>query len=178
LDIYVNGLQNRQKQAAKQPLPTLLNNARSLMSIFEESHSPWPSRMLSAIRIVAGLIFISFGTMKLFNYPPLPQGMPPISLMSQAGIAGVLEVVGGTLIVIGLLTRPVAFILAGEMAVAYFQFHAPQSFWPSVNMGVGAIMYCFLFLYLMVAGGGVWSIDTLIARRQLLATNRSVRRAS
>ena len=131
--------------------------------------------MLSLIRIVAGLVFITFGTMKVFNYPPLPQGMPPIPLMSQAGIGGILEIVGGTLITIGLFTRPVAFILAGEMAVAYFQFHFPQSFWPSVNQGVGAIMYCFLFLYLMFAGGGVWSIDTLIARRRLLATNRGAR---
>jgi putative oxidoreductase len=145
------------------------------MSIFEESHSEWPSRMLSLIRIVAGLVFISFGTMKLFNFPPLPPGMPPIPLMSQTGIAGFLETIGGTLIVLGLLTRPVAFVLAGEMAVAYFQFHAPTSFWPSVNMGVGAMMYCFLFLYLTVAGAGVWSIDTLIARRRLLATNRGGR---
>lgn len=146
------------------------------MSIFEEAAQPWPSRMLSLFRIVAAAIFISFGTMKLFNYPPMPPGMPPIPLMSQTGIAGLLEVFGGLAILIGFLTRPVAFILAGEMAVAYFQFHAPRSFWPSSNMGIGAILYCWFFLYLVFAGPGIWSVDALIARRQLLATNRAARR--
>ena len=146
------------------------------MSIFEEAPSPWPSRMLSIFRIVAGLVFVTTGTMKLFNYPPMPPGMPPIGLMSQMGIGGILEVFGGLAIVFGLFTRPVAFILAGEMAVAYFQFHAPQSFWPTVNMGTPAIMYCFFFLYLVFAGAGVWSIDSIIARRRLLATNRGATR--
>jgi putative oxidoreductase len=128
--------------------------------------------MLSILRIVAGLAFVTFGTMKVFNYPPLPTGMPPIPLMSQAGIGGLLETIGGPLIVLGLLTRPVAFVLAGEMAVAYFQFHFPQSFWPGLNMGIGAYLYCFVFLYLTFAGAGPWSIDAMIARRRLLATNR------
>jgi putative oxidoreductase len=122
--------------------------------------------MLSVLRIVAGAVFITFGTMKLFNYPPLPQGMPPIPLMSQAGLAGVLEVFGGLLILLGLFTRPVSFVLAGEMAVAYFQSHFPQSFWPSVNMGTPAILYCFIFLYLVFAGAGPWSVDAMIARRR------------
>jgi putative oxidoreductase len=122
--------------------------------------------MLSVLRIVAGAVFISFGTMKLFNVPPLPQGMPPIPLMSQLGFAGVLETFGGLLIVLGLFTRPLSFVLAGEMAVAYFQGHFPQSFWPSVNMGTPAILYCFIFLYLMFAGAGPWSIDAIIARRR------------
>ena len=134
------------------------------MSIFEPSRSPWTGRMLSILRIVSGLVFITFGTMKLFNYPPMPQGMPPIPLMSQMGLAGVLEVFGGLLIVLGLLTRPVAFILSGEMAVAYFQGHYPQSFWPSVNMGTPAILYCFVFLYFVFAGAGPWSLDAMIAR--------------
>lgn len=134
------------------------------MSIFEPSRSPWTGRMLSILRIVTGLVFITFGTMKVFNYPPLPQGMPPIPLMSQAGLAGILEVVGGTLIVLGLFTRPVSFILSGEMAVAYFQAHYPQSFWPSVNMGTPAILYCFVFLYFVFAGAGPWSLDAMIAR--------------
>jgi putative oxidoreductase len=134
------------------------------MSIFEPSRSPWRGRMLSVLRIVCGAVFISFGTMKLFNYPPLPQGMPPISLMSQMGLAGTLEVVGGLLILIGLLTRPVSFVLAGEMAVAYFQGHFPQSFWPSVNMGSPAILFCFIYLYLAFAGAGPWSVDAMIAR--------------
>jgi putative oxidoreductase len=131
--------------------------------IFEAS--PSSSRMLSVLRIVIGLLFMSFGTMKLFGYPPSPTPMPPIELTSQLGIAGMLEVFGGLAIVLGLLTRPVAFILSGEMAVAYFQAHAPQSIFPTVNNGVPAVLYCFLFLYLAFAGGGAWSLDAVIARR-------------
>jgi len=134
------------------------------MSIFEPAHSPWPQRMLSVLRIVAALVFISFGTMKLFNYPPMPKGMPPIALMSQMGLAGTLEVFGGLLMLIGLLTRPVAFILSGEMAVAYFQAHYPRSFWPSENMGTPPILFCFIFLYLVFAGAGPWGVDAMIAR--------------
>lgn len=134
------------------------------MSIFEPSRSPWTGRMLSILRIVAGAVYITFGTMKLFNYPPMPAGMPPIQLMSQLGLAGTLEVVGGLLILIGLFTRPVSFVLAGEMAVAYFQGHFPQSFFPSVNMGTPAILYCFIFLYMVFAGAGPWSVDAMIAR--------------
>ncbi|NUO64257.1 MAG: DoxX family protein [Gemmatimonadaceae bacterium] len=136
------------------------------MSIFDPAPAPWPSRMLGVFRIVAGAVFISFGTMKLFGYPPMPPGQPPLVLMSQVGIAGLLEFFGGIAITIGLFTRPVAFILAGEMAVAYFQFHHPQSFWPSSNMGTPAILYCFFFLYLVFAGAGAWSVDEAIARRR------------
>jgi putative oxidoreductase len=120
--------------------------------------------MLSVLRIVVGAVFISFGTMKLFNYPPMPTGMPPIPLMSQLGLAGTLEVFGGLLILIGLFTRPLSFVLAGEMAVAYFQGHYPHSFWPSVNMGTPAILFCFIYLYFVFAGGGPWSVDAMIAR--------------
>lgn len=134
------------------------------MSIFAPSPSPWTGRMLSILRIVAGLVFITFGTMKLFGFPPTPQGMPPIPLMSQMGLAGTLEALGGLLIIVGLLTRPVSFVLAGEMAVAYFQSHYPQSFWPTTNMGTPAILYCFVFLYFVFAGAGPWSIDAMIAR--------------
>jgi putative oxidoreductase len=136
------------------------------MSIFEPARSPWPGRMLSILRIVAGVVFFTTGTMKLFNYPPMPPGMPPIELMSQMGIGGLLETVGGVLFAIGLLTRPVAFVLAGEMAVAYFQFHHPQSFFPTVNNGVPAVLYCFIFLYFVASGAGVWSVDAAIARRR------------
>ena len=135
------------------------------MSLFTPARAPWPGRMLGIFRIVAGAVFISFGTMKLFSIPPLPPNMPPVTLMSETGIAGLLEFVGGILITIGLLTRPTAFILAGEMAVAYFKYHYPTSFWPSVNMGTPAIMYCFFFLYLVFAGAGPWSVDAAIARR-------------
>ena len=134
------------------------------MSIFEPSRSPWRARMLSVLRIVAAAVFISFGTMKLFNFPPLPAGMPPIPLVSQLGLAGTLELFGGSLILIGLFTRPVSFVLAGEMAVAYFQGHYPQSFWPTTNMGTPAILYCFIYLYFVFAGAGPWSVDAMIAR--------------
>ena len=120
--------------------------------------------MLSVLRIVSGVVFITFGTMKLFNTPAMPPGMPPLDLMSQIGIAGILELFGGLAFVLGLYTRPIAFILSGEMAVAYFQGHFPQSFWPSVNMGAPAILYCFIFLYFVFSGAGVWSIDAMIAR--------------
>jgi putative oxidoreductase len=120
--------------------------------------------MLSVLRIVAGLMFMSAGTMKLFGYPPSPMPMPPIPLMSQLGIGGMLELFGGVAITLGVLTRPVAFVLAGEMAVAYFQFHAPQAFFPTSNNGVPAVLYCFLFLYLMLAGAGPWSVDARMAR--------------
>jgi putative oxidoreductase len=132
------------------------------MSIFEPS--PWASRVLGILRIVAGLVFISAGTMKLFGYPPSPMPLPPFNLLSELGIAGILETFGGLAIVLGLFTRPVAFVLSGEMAVAYFQFHFPQSVFPTVNNGVGALLYCFLFLYLAFEGGGPWSLDALLAR--------------
>ena len=136
------------------------------MSIFESAPPPWPGRMLAIFRIVAALIFMTAGTMIVFGYPPSPVPMPTFSFVTQTGIGGILELVGGLLIVVGFLTRPVAFILAGEMAVAYFQFHYPSSFFPTVNQGVAAILYCFLFLYLMVAGAGAWSIDAMIAGRR------------
>jgi putative oxidoreductase len=135
------------------------------MSIYEPSPSPWTSRMLSIFRIVAGVIFMTAGTMKMFGYPPSPVPIPPFDPATQVGIAAILEVFGGAAIVLGLFTRPVAFVLAGEMAVAYLQFHAPMSLFPTVNNGMPAILYCFLFLYLMFAGGGSWSVDALIARR-------------
>ena len=136
------------------------------MSMFEPAREPFPSRMLSLLRIIAGLIYTTSGTMILFGYPKSPVPMPPLVLLSQVGIGGLLEFIGGILIILGLFTRPTAFILAGEMAVAYFQFHAPQSFFPTVNNGVAAILFCFIFLYLWAAGGGAWSVDAAIARRR------------
>ena len=123
--------------------------------------------MLSILRIVAGLGFVTVGTMKLFGYPPpppMPTPMPPIPLFSQMGIGGMLETVGGLAIVFGLFTRPVAFVLAGEMAVAYFQFHFPLAFFPVTNNGVPAVLYCFIYLYFVFAGAGPWSIDAMLAR--------------
>jgi putative oxidoreductase len=122
----------------------------------------WAPYLLSVLRIVAALMFIQFGTMKLFAFPV---GMPPdggtAKLVSQVGLAGILESFGGGLILLGLFTRPVAFVLSGEMAVAYFQGHFPQSFWTVVNMGAPAVLYCFLFLYLSAAGAGPWSLDAM-----------------
>lgn len=141
------------------------------MSIFEPAHSPWPERMLAILRIVAGLMFFWAGTMKMFGWPPAPGGvMPPIEPFSQVWIGGILEVVGGLLIIFGFLTRPTAFILAGEMAVAYFQFHQPGGPLPNTNNGVPAVLYCFLFLYLVAAGAGAWSIDNALAGRRRATT--------
>ena len=137
----------------------------SRASIFGPSSPAWNGRMLAVFRIVAGLVFLSAGTMKLFGFPASPVPMPPLDLTSEMGVAGILETVGGLAIVLGLLTRPVAFVLSGEMAVAYFQFHAPQSFFPTSNNGVPAVLYCFLFLYLSVAGAGAWSVDSRVAAR-------------
>ncbi|HWA71733.1 MAG TPA: DoxX family protein [Polyangiaceae bacterium] len=114
----------------------------------------------SVLRIVAAFLFMLAGTTKLFAFPV---GMPPnggtASLLSQIGVGGLLEVVGGLLLLVGLYTRPVAFVLSGEMAVAYFQFHQPKAFWPVVNGGVAAVLYCFVWLYFSAAGAGPWSID-------------------
>jgi putative oxidoreductase len=124
--------------------------------------------MLSVLRIVAALNFVTHGTMKLLQYPPFPPGTPPmtIPLTSLPGIAGVIEITGGTLLLVGLFTRPVAFILSGEMAVAYFTVHFPNGFWPASNMGEPAVLYCFIWLYFAFAGGGEWSLDRVLARRR------------
>jgi putative oxidoreductase len=135
------------------------------MSMFEAGSPRWTSRMLSVFRIVVGLLFMMHGTQKLFGFPPSNMPPMPFNLFSQMGIAGVLETFGGALIVLGFLTRPVAFLLAGEMAVAYFQAHFPRGIHPTGNGGEPAVLYCFSFLYLMFAGAGAWSIDALFARR-------------
>ena len=112
-------------------------------------------RLLAILRVVAMINFISHGTQKLVNYPPAVPSHPwPGFLLG----AGALEIVGGTLILIGLFTRPVAFVLCGEMAVAYFMTHAPRAFWPIQNGGEITVLYCFFFLYLMVEGPGAWSL--------------------
>ena len=118
------------------------------------SWSPW---MLSVLRIITGLLFLEHGTQKLLNFPP--RANPGPALFSLLGVQGLLELIGGIFIVIGFFTRSVAFILAGDMAVAYFMAHAPRGFFPLVNGGQLAILFCFVFLYLFVAGGGVWSVD-------------------
>lgn len=130
-------------------------------------YAKWAPRLLSIMRIVIAFLFMQHGSQKLFGIPAAPQGgLPP--LLSLLGIAGILEFFGGLLILLGLFTRPVAFILAGEMAVAYFKVHLPQGFWPLLNRGELAALYCFVFLYLAVAGGGIWSIDRLWQRDETL----------
>ena len=122
------------------------------------SITAWAPRLLSVFRIVTGLLFLAHGLVKLFGFPVGAQpGQVP--LLTLFGLAAVLELVGGAAILLGLFTRPVAFVLSGQMAVAYFMVHAPQGFYPVLNGGELAIMYCFAFLYLSAAGAGPWSLD-------------------
>lgn len=128
----------------------------------------WAPQLLSILRIVVAFMFIQVGSAKWFAFPAAVMpggGTAPVG--SLVWVAAVLEVVGGALLLLGLFTRPVAFILAGEMAFAYFMGHAPSGFWPVLNQGQPAIFYCFFFLYLSAAGPGPWSLDALIARRRV-----------
>ena len=123
------------------------------------------------LRVIAGLLFIQFGGLILFGWfggIPEQPGTPP--LMSQTGIGGLLEFFGGIAIVLGIGTRPVAFVLSGMMAVAYWQFHAPNGVSPVQNQGVPAVLFCFLYLYMAARGGGDWSLDALLRRK-----NRDIR---
>ncbi len=124
----------------------------------------WAPRLLSILRIVMAFLFICHGTQKLFNFPPGTAAAVPFDLMTLLGISAILEVFGGGLLLLGLFTRPVAFILSGHMAFAYFIAHAPQNFWPILNKGELAIAFCFVFLYLAAAGGGPWSVDQALRR--------------
>ena len=119
----------------------------------------WQGPLLSVLRIVTALLFIEHGTSKLFDFPHVDMPMA-ITVGSLPWIAGVMEVVGGLTLLIGLFTRPVAFILAGEMAVAYWMAHAPRSTFPAVNGGDAAILFCFVFLYIAAAGPGPWAIGS------------------
>ena len=118
------------------------------------------------LRVVAGLLFLQVGGMKLFGWFGGMPGGATVSLMSQVGIAGVLEFFGGIAIMLGLLTRPIAFILSGEMAVAYWQFHAPNGRWPIQNHGEIAVLFCFIFLCMAARGAGNWSLDEPIRRKR------------
>jgi putative oxidoreductase len=122
----------------------------------------WAPRLLAALRIMSALLFLEHGLVKVFGFPagaaPGPQ-----EFISFFGIAGLIETVGGVLLLIGLFTRPVAFLMAGEMAVGYFVVHAPGGFFPAINGGDAAILFCFIFLYLSAAGPGAWSVDEMRA---------------
>jgi putative oxidoreductase len=123
----------------------------------------WAPRVLSVLRIVSALILVAHGTSKHFNFPLTERPAP--EFMSQIWLGGWLEIIGGILLILGLFTRPVALVLSGMMAVAYWQFHAPQNFHPLLNGGDAAILYCFIFLYIAVAGGGPWSLDALLRKK-------------
>jgi putative oxidoreductase len=125
----------------------------------------WAPHLLSILRIIAAFLFVQYGTTKLLAYPAaVMPGGGTASLTSLAGVAGALELVGGALLLVGLFTRPVAFLLSGEMAVAYFMGHAARGFWPVLNGGAPAVFFAFLWLYVSAAGPGPWSIDALRRR--------------
>jgi putative oxidoreductase len=126
----------------------------------------WTARALGALRVVSAFLYLQHGTAKLLHVPHVAM-FDQLRLLSIDGFAGMLEIVGGSLLLLGLFTRPTAFILSGEMAVAYFAVHAQQGnfFMPALNQGELAVLYCFIFLFLAVAGGGSWSIDGYLARR-------------
>ena len=123
----------------------------------------WEPRMLSILRMMVGLLYMEHGLAKVVGFPLQPNHKIYELFTLNPGIQGLLELVGGLLLILGLFTRPVAFILAGNMAVAYFMVHAPRGFFPLLNGGELAIVYCFVFLYFWVAGGGRWSLDRLRA---------------
>jgi putative oxidoreductase len=127
----------------------------------------WAPYLLSVLRIVAAFVFMQPGTAKLFAFPAaiMPDG-GTVQVWSLLGLAAILEAFGGLLLLLGLFTRPVAFVLAGEMAFAYFIGHAPQGFWPVVNQGMPAILFCFIWLYLAAAGPGPWSLDARLGTRK------------
>lgn len=119
--------------------------------------SNYAPQALAVLRAVTALLFIAHGTQKLLGFPATEMPSPP--LLSLFGIAGILEIAGGLLVLIGLFTRPVAFLLSGMMAIAYFMVHYPMNFFPVNNMGDAAVLFCFVFLYLVFAGPGAWSVD-------------------
>lgn len=122
----------------------------------QQIYTDWSPRMLSVLRIVAALLFFEHGTQKLLGFPPT-EHTP--ALLSMIGLAGLLELVGGAALILGLFTRPVALLLSGLMAFAYFIAHAPNSVFPVLNGGDSAILFCFVFLYISLAGPGPWSLD-------------------
>ena len=131
------------------------------MNFLEKYSGP----LLSLLRIVSGLLFMEHGTTKLFQFPPTEMFAQTPETGSLMWIAGVLELVGGALLVIGFFTRPVAFVLSGMMAVAYWTAHAPQAFYPINNGGDASILFCFIFLYLAAAGAGPWSVDSAMRKQ-------------
>jgi putative oxidoreductase len=134
------------------------------MDQFNRMLARWEPMVLSIFRIMVGLLLFQYGVAKLFKFPPVPM-FEKVELMSQYGAAGSIELIFGGLLILGLFTRPVAFILCGEMAFAYFIGHFPRGFIPLLNGGNAAILFCFSCLYLACAGGGVWSVDAMREKR-------------
>ena len=132
------------------------------MSI-DRALAPWQPQVLSVLRFMAGLEILQHGTAKILHFPAVPQ-FANVQIASLGGVAGLIELIGGALMVIGLFTRPVAFILCGFTAVAYFMVHASKSFFPILNGGELAVLYCFVFLYIFAAGPGPWSADAARGR--------------
>ena len=128
----------------------------------------WSGEALSLLRIVAALLFLLHGSSKLLGFPPSGMPSPPVGTLMWVG--GLLELVGGLMLLVGVLSRPLAFVLSGEMAVAYWMFHAPQSTFPMVNHGEAAILYCFVFLLIAAAGPGPWSLDASMRRKNVAIT--------
>jgi putative oxidoreductase len=127
----------------------------------------WAPRVLSILRIIQGFLLIPHGSQKLFGWPPMAMPGAGGPMPGYIYFAGVLEFVGGVLLLFGLFTRPVAFLISGMMAVAYFMAHAPRGFLPLVNQGELAVIYCFVCFYLAFAGGGPWSLDSIIRRKSV-----------
>lgn len=136
------------------------------LTLHQQFFDTWTPRALAVLRLVTGYLYLQHGTAKLLHVPHLAM-FDQLRVPSRDGFAGMLEIIGGLLLLFGLFTRPVAFILSGEMAVAYFLVHAPQGnfFMPALNQGELAVLYCFIFLFLAIAGGGSWSIDAYRARK-------------
>jgi putative oxidoreductase len=134
------------------------------MAEFAGFRFAWQPRVLSIVRVIAGLLFLEHGLAKIFDFPHQPTHKAFLLLTLVPGLQGSVEAIGGGLFTLGLATRPVAFILAGDMAVAYFMAHAPRGFFPLLNGGELAILYCFVFLYFSLAGGGAWSLDRVLTR--------------
>ena len=123
----------------------------------------WAPYLQSVLRIVVAFLFVAHGTQKFFGFPAT-EARVGVPLASLLGLASMIEMIGGTLLFLGLFTRPIAFLLAGEMATAYFMSHAPRGFWPLVNRGEPAVFFCFTWLYFAAAGAGAWSLDALRGR--------------
>jgi putative oxidoreductase len=140
----------------------------AIMLDFTRQRLVWEPRMLSISRIMIGLLFMEHGTAKLLDFPHQETHKAFDLLTLNPGVQGSIELIGGLLFAVGLFTRPVAFVLAGDVAVAYFMAHAPKGFFPLLNGGELAIVYCFVFLYFWLAGGGEWSLDRLLAREPVV----------